>query len=72
MDKRRQKGTDRRQEEDMNQKLRSEAEQITKYAIDRVLPDQAVIRAMENISEICGMSGKVYLAAIGKAAWQMA
>ena len=56
----------------MNQKLRSEAEQITKYAIDRVLPDQAVIRAMENISEICNMSGKVYLAAIGKAAWQMA
>ena len=72
MDKRRQKGMDRRQEDDMNQKLRSEAEQITKYAISRVLPDQAVIRAMENISEICGMSGKVYLAAIGKAAWQMA
>lgn len=59
----------------MNQKLRSEAEEITQYAIGRVLPDQAVIRAMENISEtggICGMSGKLYLVAIGKAAWQMA
>ncbi len=59
----------------MNQKLRSEAEEITQYAIGRVLPDRAVIRAMENISEtggICGMSGRLYLVAIGKAAWQMA
>lgn len=56
----------------MNQKLRNEAEQIIKYAIDRVLPDRAVVQAMENISETCGKSGKIYLAAIGKAAWQMA
>ena len=68
----RQKDTEMRQENDMNQKLRSEAEQITKYAIGRVLPDQAVIQAMENISEKWDMPGKVYLAAIGKAAWQMA
>lgn len=52
----------------MNQKLRSEAEQIMEYAIGRVLPDVAVARALE----ACNLSGNIYLAAVGKAAWQMA
>lgn len=52
----------------MNQKLRSEAEQIMEYAISRVLPDAAVVRALE----ACNLSGNIYLAAVGKAAWQMA
>lgn len=52
----------------MNQKLRSEAEQIMEYAIGRVLPDAAVVRALET----CSLSGNIYLAAVGKAAWQMA
>ncbi|MDE7223474.1 MAG: glycerate kinase [Acetatifactor sp.] len=56
----------------MNQKLRSEAEQITEYAIGRVLPDRAVARTLENIPEIHHPSGRIYLAAVGKAAWQMA
>lgn len=52
----------------MNQKLRGEAEQIMEYAIGRVLPDAAVVRALE----ACNLSGNIYLAAVGKAAWQMA
>lgn len=52
----------------MNQKLRSEAEQIMEYAIGRVMPDAAVVRALE----ACSLSGNIYLAAVGKAAWQMA
>lgn len=52
----------------MNQKLRSEAEQIMEYAIGKVMPDAAVVRALE----ACSLSGNIYLAAVGKAAWQMA
>lgn len=52
----------------MNQKLRSEAEQIMGYAIGKMQPDAAVIRALE----ACSLSGRIYLAAVGKAAWQMA
>ncbi len=52
----------------MNQKLRSEAEQIMEYAIGKVLPDAAVVKALE----ACSLSGNIYLAAVGKAAWQMA
>lgn len=52
----------------MNQQLRGEAQQIIEYAIGRVLPDRAVIRALEQYAP----SGKIYLAAVGKAAWQMA
>lgn len=52
----------------MNQKLRSEAEQIMEYAIGRTLPDAAVVRVLE----ACSLSGNIYLAAVGKAAWQMA
>ena len=49
----------------MNQKLRSEAEQIMEYAIGKMLPDRAVVKALE----ACGLSGRIYLAAVGKAAW---
>lgn len=52
----------------MNRKLRREAEQIMRYAIGRVLPDEAVVRALS----ACELSGRIYLAAVGKAAWQMA
>lgn len=52
----------------MKQKLRSEAEQIMEYAIGKVLPDAAVVRALD----ACSLSGNIYLAAVGKAAWQMA
>lgn len=52
----------------MNQKLRAEAQQIIEYAIGKVLPDRAVATALEQ----CDLTGNVYLAAIGKAAWQMA
>jgi len=56
------------QEDNMNQKLRGEAEQIMEYAIGKVLPDRSVVRALE----ACDLSGRIYLAAVGKAAWQMA
>ncbi len=52
----------------MNQRLRGDAEQIIRYAIGRVLPDEAVGRALS----ACALSGRIYLAAVGKAAWQMA
>lgn len=52
----------------MNQKLRGEAEQIMRYAIGKMQPDSAVVRALE----ACSLSGRIYLAAVGKAAWQMA
>ncbi len=52
----------------MNRKLRGEAEQIMWYAIGRVLPDEAVVRALS----ACELSDRIYLAAVGKAAWQMA
>lgn len=53
----------------MSVRLRQDAEQIIRESIARVLPDAAVIKALEN-KEFSG--GKVYLAAVGKAAWQMA
>lgn len=52
----------------MNQKLRGEAEQIMEYAIGKMQPDAAVVRALE----ACSLSGRIYLAAVGKAAWRMA
>ena len=48
--------------------LREEAERITRHAIQRVLPDEAVKRALERWQP---QNGKIYLAAVGKAAWQM-
>ena len=52
----------------MNLKLRKDADQIIKCAIDAVLPDAAVKRALKNID----FPGRVLLVAAGKAAWQMA
>jgi len=48
--------------------MRKQAEQIINSAITAVLPDAAVIRALENHN----FSGRVVLVAAGKAAWQMA
>ena len=53
----------------MNKELRSDAEYIIQKSIRTVLPDEAVKRALTELS--CG-SGKVILVAAGKAAWQMA
>ena len=48
--------------------LRKNAEYITKKAIQAVLPDEAVKRALEGRE----FGGRVLLVAIGKAGWQMA
>lgn len=53
----------------MNQLLHEDAEKIVSAGIHAVLPDVAVIRALE--SHDFGTGG-VYLVAAGKAAWQMA
>ena len=52
----------------MNQKLRADAEKIARGAIRAVCPDEAVRRALENVK----LTGRIYLVAAGKAAWQMA
>lgn len=52
----------------MNHTLRNQAERIVSAAIAAVLPDAAVVRALEGIS----FPGRVILVAAGKAAWQMA
>ena len=52
----------------MNQQLRQDADRIIADAIHAVLPDQAVIRALEAAS----FPGRIRLVAAGKAAWQMA
>ena len=52
----------------MNQELRRDAEQIIRSAMEAVLPDQAVMRALAADRP----TGRVYLVAAGKAAWQMA
>lgn len=48
--------------------LRNDAFTIALAAIDAVKPDEAVRRALEDIS----FTGNVYLVSVGKAAWQMA
>ena len=53
----------------MNQLLREDAEKIVSAGIHAVLPDVAVIRALESYDF---GTGGVYLVAAGKAAWQMA
>ena len=50
------------------QQLRQDAFAIAQAAIRAVKPDEAVKRALSNIS----LSGNVYLVSVGKAAWQMA
>ena len=52
----------------MNKMLRKDAETIARAAVEAVKPDAAVRRAVENMT----FSGRVYLVAAGKAAWQMA
>lgn len=52
----------------MKEKLRRDAEEIIRRSIAEVLPDAAVCRALEGRA----FSGNVVLAAVGKAAWQMA
>ncbi len=52
----------------MNQKLRRDAEEIARGAICAVCPDEAVQRALTQVN----LTGRVYLVAVGKAAWQMA
>ena len=51
----------------MNQMLRRDAETIVRSAIAAVLPDRAVERALAGME----FPGRVFLAAAGKAAWQM-
>ena len=52
----------------MNQQLRQDAEIIVRQAIQAVKPDEAVRRALGQVQ----LTGRVYLVAVGKAAWQMA
>ena len=52
----------------MNTTLRKNAETIARAAVEAVKPDAAVRRAVEDMA----FSGRVYLVAAGKAAWQMA
>ena len=49
--------------------LREDADQIIKDSISNVLPDEAVRRALADREF---GSGKLYMVAAGKAAWQMA
>ena len=52
----------------MREQLRKDAEQIIQNSIRAVLPDEAVACALKEKS----FSGRIFLAAVGKAAWQMA
>lgn len=52
----------------MNQVMRNEAQQIIRQAIQAVLPDEAVQRALQGKA----FTGRTVLVAAGKAAWQMA
>lgn len=48
--------------------MRSDAEQIIRRSIQAVLPDQAVLHALQGHK----FPGRVFLVSVGKAAWQMA
>lgn len=52
----------------MQKSLREDADYIVESAIKQVLPDRALERALENKNF---GEGKIYVLAIGKAAWQM-
>lgn len=52
----------------MNRELRRDAEAIMTGAIEAVRPDEAVRRALSTME----LEGRIYLVAVGKAAWQMA
>ncbi len=51
----------------MNEQLRRDAEAIVRAAVTSVLPDRAVERALAGMT----LTGRVFLVAAGKAAWQM-
>ncbi len=53
----------------MNKQLRKDADRIIDEALNAVLPDEAVARALQNFRP---SGGKTILVAAGKAAWQMA
>ncbi len=53
----------------MNQRMRNEADRIIAKSLEAVLPDRAVVRALEHFHP---GPGKTILVAVGKAAWQMA
>ena len=52
----------------MNDRLRSDADTITRAAIQAVMPQEAVKRALDSIE----LKGNVYIVAVGKAAYSMA
>ncbi len=52
----------------MNRNLRGDADRITKAAVKAVLPDEAVVRALEDAH----LAGSVYIVSVGKAAYRMA
>ena len=52
----------------MNKKLRQDAETIAMAAINHVNPSRAVKGALEGLM----FPGRIYLVAVGKAAWEMA
>ena len=52
----------------MNEKLRQDAEVIARAAINHVNPSRAVKGALEGLV----FPGRIYLVAVGKAAWEMA
>lgn len=52
----------------MNQKLRDDAEQIIRGAIQAVTPDEAVKKALKGKA----FTGRIFIVAVGKAAWRMA
>ncbi|MBR0465074.1 MAG: DUF4147 domain-containing protein [Clostridia bacterium] len=52
----------------MNRHFREDADYIVRTAIDAVLPEAAVARALSNVE----LTGRVVLLAVGKAAWRMA
>ena len=54
--------------ETVNLELRKQADRIVASAIAAVLPDAAVVRALEGVA----FPGRIILVAAGKAAWQMA
>lgn len=53
----------------MNVELRQKADRIIKEALEAVMPDHAVEKALEDFR---GAGGRTVLVAAGKAAWQMA
>ena len=57
-----------RWEKSMNEKLRQDAETIAMAAINHVNPSRAVKGALEGLM----FPGRIYLVAVGKAAWEMA